>query len=278
MIQRSYDGKATLYVVPTPIGNLEDMTFRSISVLNEVDVVCSEDTRITRQLFNHFNVSNKLISNNKNNENFNVSKIIDFLTEGKKVALVSDRGTPGISDPGYIAVKEAIKKGFNVVCLPGANALVPAIVMSGLDTSKFLFYGFLNSKSSKRKQELENLKPYPFTLALYEAPHRIRETLNDIFCVFGDRKIALVREISKLYEEITRENLSVILDNLETIKGEFVIVIDGNKDVETFESVTLEEQFEEYINQGLTEKEAIKKIAKDRKVNKNEIYQHFKAS
>ena len=180
MSQKSYDGTPTLYIVPTPIGNMEDITFRAINILKEVDVIFSEDTRVTRELLKKFEIKKPLISSHLYNENKNQEKEIKYLEEGKNVAVVSDRGTPVISDPGYILVKEAIEKNYNVVCLPGATALIPALVMSGLGDGPFTFYGFLNSKESKRKKELENLKEMPYTIIFYEAPHRITKTLTNI--------------------------------------------------------------------------------------------------
>jgi len=184
MSQKSYNGNSTMFLVPTPIGNLEDITYRAIKVLNEVDVVFSEDTRVTLNLLNHYNIKKKLISAHKFNEEKIVSTMLEFLSNGKDIALVSDRGTPLISDPGNICVKKVISSGYNVVSLPGSTALIPALTVSGLDTDRFLFYGFLNSKSSKRQKELENLKKEKFTLIFYEAPHRLLETLEDILNIF----------------------------------------------------------------------------------------------
>ena len=180
MSQKSYDNTPTLYIVPTPIGNMEDITYRAINTLKEVDVIFAEDTRVTKQLLNHFNINKKLISSHLYNETNNCGKEIEYLKQGKNIAIVSDRGTPVISDPGYILVKEAIKYGFNTVCLPGPTAIIPALVMSGLGEGPFTFYGFLNSKESKRKKELEDLKENPFTVIFYEAPHRIIKTLRNI--------------------------------------------------------------------------------------------------
>ncbi|MCI9070621.1 MAG: 16S rRNA (cytidine(1402)-2'-O)-methyltransferase [Clostridium sp.] len=164
MIQKSYDGSPTLYVIPTPIGNMEDITIRAINILKEVDVIFSEDTRVTNLLLKHFDIKKTLISSHLYNENTNQEKEITYLKDGKNIAVVSDRGTPVISDPGYILVKQAIKYNYNVVCLPGATALIPALVMSGLGEGPFIFYGFLNSKETKRKKELEDLSENKFTI------------------------------------------------------------------------------------------------------------------
>lgn len=276
MRQKSYDNSPTLYIVPTPIGNLEDITYRAIKILNEVDVVFCEDTRDTRQLLNHFNIKNKLIANHKFNEATVKTKILSFLEDGKTVALVSDRGTPGISDPGYEAIKYVIESGYNVVCLPGANALIPAIVMSGINPQPFLFYGFLNSKQSKQKEELENLKNLKYSLIFYEAPHRLKSTLENMLSVLGNRKIALVREISKLHEEIIRDTLENIIEIVDTLKGEFVIVVEANQSIENrYDDLTILEHIDMYIKQGFDSKEAIKKVAKDRNLPKNEVYQEY---
>ncbi len=276
MIQKSYDGKPTLYLVPTPIGNLEDMTYRAVNVLKSVDVIFSEDTRVTRQLLNHFEISKKLISNHEHNEYIVKEKIEEYLKDGSNVALVSDRGTPAISDPGEVAVKYLAEKGYNVVCLPGANALIPALVMSSIDTRPFMFYGFLNSKSSIQKEELKKLSKICATLIFYEAPHRLTSTLKNMYEVLGDRKIALVREISKMHEEVIRDNISKVIEISDTLKGEFVIVVEKYIEKEKdYSNIPVDVQVKELISEGLSEKDAIKKVAKMRGVVKNEIYKEY---
>ena len=275
MIQKSYDGSPILYIVPTPIGNLEDITIRALNVLKEVDVIFAEDTRTTKQLLTNFNINKKLISSHLYNENQNEVKEIDYLKQGKNIAIVSDRGTPVISDPGYILVKNAIKNGYNVVCLPGPTAVIPALVMSGLSGGPFTFYGFLNSKESKRKKELETLKQSPYPIAFYEAPHRLKKTLNNIYEIFGNRKIAIVREISKRYEEVIRGTVENLLKTVENLKGEIVIVVEGNNEIKTFENLSIKEHVNLYIEDGLTPNEAIKKVAKERNVPKSEIYNNY---
>ncbi len=275
MIQKSYDGSPILYIVPTPIGNLEDITIRALNVLKEVDVIFAEDTRTTKQLLTNFNINKKLISSHLYNENQNEAKEIDYLKQGKNIAIVSDRGTPVISDPGYILVKNAIKNGYNVVCLPGPTAVIPALVMSGLSGGPFTFYGFLNSKESKRKKELETLKQSPYPIAFYEAPHRLKKTLNNIYEIFGNRKIAIVREISKRYEEVIRGTVENLLKTVENLKGEIVIVVEGNNEIKTFENLSIKEHVNLYIEDGLTPNEAIKKVAKERNVPKSEIYNNY---
>ena len=276
MNQKSYDGSPTLYLVPTPIGNLGDFTFRAVEVLNQVEVIFSEDTRVTINLLNHYDIKKKLIAFHKFNEEQKVGVVLSYLENGKSVAIVSDRGTPVLSDPGEICTKKVIEKGYNVVSLPGATAAIPAITASGLDSSKFIFYGFLNSKSSKRKKELEFLKNNKMTIIFYEAPHRIMEMLADLKDVFGDRKISISREISKKFEEIYRATISEVMNMLTEVKGEFVIVVEGNKDVISFDDITIKEHVNMYMEDGLTEKEAIKKVAKERNMSKSDVYKEVK--
>ncbi len=275
MRQKSYDNSPTLYIVPTPIGNMEDITYRALNILKEVDIVFAEDTRVTNQLLNYFNIKKPLISSHLYNESSNCHREIKYLKEGKNVAIVSDRGTPVISDPGYILVKEAIKNGFNVVCLPGATAVIPAIVMSGLGDGPFIFYGFLNSKESKRKRELEELKEVPFALVFYEAPHRLIKTLNNIKTIFGNRKGAIVREISKRYEEVIRGTVEELLDASDDLKGEIVLVIEGNKAGKDFSHLSIIDHVNIYLKEGKASKEAIKLVAKDRNIPKSEVYNEY---
>lgn len=276
MRQKSYDNSPTLYIIPTPIGNLEDMTFRAIKILKEVDLIFCEDTRITRQLLNHFEIHKPLISNHKYNEYVEKEKILENLKLGKNIALVSDRGTPGISDPGYEAIKYVIDNGYNVVCLPGANALIPALVMSGINPQPFLFYGFLNSKASKQKEELEKIKNLEYSIIFYEAPHRLKNTLGNIMKVLGNRNISLAREISKIHEEVIRDTIENVISICDTLKGEFVIIVEGQKKEEIdYSNINVIDQINLYIKNGMSEKDAIKKVAKERKVAKNEIYMEY---
>lgn len=276
MSQKSYDGKTTLYIVPTPIGNLEDMTFRAIVTLKEVDVIFSEDTRVTLNLLNYFDIKKKLIPSHKFNEDISSDKVLEYLSNGNNVAIVSDRGTPILSDPGNICVKKAIDAGYNVVSLPGATALVPALTSSGIDASRFIFYGFLNSKHSQRMKELELLKSQKMTIIFYEAPHRILDTLNDIKNIFGDRTISVSREISKRYEEIYRGIISEVINEIGVPKGEFVIVVTGNMENTNYDNINVQEHVKMYMDDGIDEKSAIKMVAKDRNVPKSEIYKQVK--
>lgn len=275
MWQNSYNEENALYLVPTPIGNLEDMTFRAIEVLKNVDVIFSEDTRVTLNLLNHFQIKKKLYALHDHNEQEMKEKVLDFLSQGCNVALVSDRGTPIISDPGYKTVEYVTQKGFSVIALPGANAFVPALIASGISPQPFLFYGFLNSKSSSLKKELQSLKDQEATLIFYEAPHRIEKTLCLMYEVFGNRKISLSREISKKFESIYRGTLEELMHNLDFVKGEFVIVVEGNKEKENFESLDICQHVDIYIQNGLSVMDAIKKVSKERMLSKNEVYHQY---
>lgn len=275
MSQKSYDNSPTLYLIPTPIGNLDDISIRCLNTLKEVDVIFSEDTRVTSLLLSHFEISKKLVSSHSYNEDVTSNKLIDYLKEGKNVGLVSDRGTPVISDPGYKLAKAAIDNNFNVVALPGTTAFVPALIASGLNPQPFLFFGFLSNKSNKRKKELEDLKNYPYTLIFYEAPHRLLETLDDMYDVLGNRKICISREISKKFEEIYRDTLENIREQVKDAKGEFVIVIDGNYEEKTYDNLSVIEHVNLYIKEGYDVKEASKLVAKERKMTKSDVYNEY---
>ncbi|CCY45645.1 ribosomal RNA small subunit methyltransferase I [Clostridium sp. CAG:1193] len=276
MSQKSYDNTPTLYLVPTPIGNLDDFTFRGVEILKKVDVIFSEDTRVTLNLLNHFNIKKHLVASHKFNEEKSSAKLLSYLNEGKSVALVTDRGTPLLSDPGNICVKKVVEMGYNVVSLPGATAAIPALTSSSIDSSRFLFYGFLNSKQSKRIKELELLKDVKYTIIFYEAPHRIIDTLNDMKQVFKNRYISISREISKKYEEIYRGTIEEVIKELNEPKGEFVIVVSGNDEEVSYDDLSVQDHVDMYVRDGYTLKDAIKKVAKDRNVAKNEIYREVK--
>lgn len=273
--QKSYDNTPSLYLITTPIGNMDDITYRAIKTMEEVDILLAEDTRVTKLLLNHFGIKNKLIANHKFNEESNVEQIISYLKKGMNVGLVSDRGTPIISDPGYEAAKKIIEEGFNVISIPGVTALIPALTSSGLIPQPFLFYGFLNSKDSKQKKELETLKNEKSTIIFYEAPHRITNTLNNILEVFGNRDCSISREITKKFEEIYRGKISEVLPLLENAKGEMVIVVAGNNNVNTFSNMTIVEHVNLYIKEGKTVMDSIKLVAKERKLTKNEVYSSY---
>lgn len=274
MIQNSYNNTPSLYLIPTPIGNLDDITYRAVKVLEEVEVIFSEDTRVTLNLLNNFGIKKKLISLHEHNENDIKEKVLDYLKSGFSVGLVTDRGTPIISDPGYKTVKYVSDNNFNVIALPGATAFVCALIASGISPQPFLFYGFLNSKDSRKKEELELLKDVEYTMIFYEAPHRIINTLNIMLDIFGNRKISISREITKKFETIYRGNLNDIIKNIPE-KGEFVIVVSGNDEKEVISDLSIKESVNLYIKAGFDVMSSIKKVARDKKLPKNEIYKEY---
>ena len=275
MSQKSYDGSATLYLIPTPIGNMDDITIRAVKILEEVEVIFAEDTRVTNQLLHHLGIKKKLFSSHNFNESTNENKLLEYLSNGYNVGLVSDRGTPIISDPGYDLAKCAIDHGYNVVGLPGPTALISALITSGINPSSFLFYGFLNSKKTKREEELLELKDLRHTMIFYEAPHRILDTLESMKNILGNREISISREISKKFEEIYRGHLDDISSQFVDIKGEFVIVVGGNNEAKTYDNLTIIEHVNLYIKEGHDVKEAIKLVARERGMNKRDVYSEY---
>lgn len=273
MSQKSYDNIPTLYLIPTPIGNMEDITIRALNTLKMVDVVFCEDTRVTGQLLKYYDISKKLISSHQYNEANNKQKLLEYLGNNLNVGLVSDRGTPIISDPGYELARFAIEEGYNVVSLPGATALIPALTSSGISPMPFYYYGFLNSKDSARRKELEFLKNIDATLILYEAPHRINKTLKDLGNILGNnRKMSISREITKKYEEIYRGTIGELIEQNNEYKGELVIVVEGNKSTTEYKSLTIEEHVNLYIEDGKSSMDAIKIVSKERGMKKSEVY------
>ncbi len=270
-----------LYLVATPIGNLEDITLRALRILKEVDIIAAEDTRHTLKLLNHFEISKPLISYYKQNESTRSVEFVEKLKSGKSIAIVSDAGTPGISDPGEQIVKCAIENNIEIVPIPGACALVNGLICSGMATREFCFLGFLSAVKKERKEKLEEIKYETKTLIFYEAPHKLKKTLQDMVEILGDRNIVLARELTKIHEEFIRGKISEIIEKLEDVKGEFVVIVEGNcetkkeSEIKNLNNGTFEEQYEFYQNQGFTKKEIVKQIAKDRGVSKNEIYQYF---
>lgn len=268
-----------LYLVATPIGNLEDITLRAINVLKNVDLIAAEDTRHTLKLLNHLEISKPMISCHRHNENEKSNKIIEKLKEGKNIAIVSDAGTPGISDPGEEVVKEAIKENIQIIPIPGACAAINALIVSGIDTKEFYFLGFLPLNKKLRKEKFEEIKKSEKTIIIYEAPHKMKNTLQDLKDVINNRKIVLSRELTKIHEEFIRKNINELLDNIDNLKGEMILIIEGNKKEKNEENelnfLSIEEHYKYYEKQGYDKKEIIKKIAKDRNVNKNEIYMKF---
>ena len=279
MIQKSYENSeyGKLYLIPTPIGNLDDITLRAIKTLEMVDIVYAEDTRETLNLLKYLKINKKVESCHKYTEMKHKDKIVQILKSGKNIGYVTDRGTPLISDPGNVIVDESIKQNITVIALPGPNALLPAINMSGLSNERFLFYGFLNSKQSLAKKELIDLKDIKQTIIFYESPHRITDTLSQLLDVFGNRNIAIVREISKLHEEVIRDNIENILKISDTLKGEMVIIVEGNTKEETLE-VNYTEEIDKLLTQGYSKRDAIREIADKYNVSKNKLYNEFKES
>ena len=274
MIQKSYDKEiSNCYIVPTPIGNMKDMTFRSVEVLKQVDAVFAEDTRVTGVLLNNLDIKKKIYQNQKFNEAKASGVAVELLKEGKNIAVVTDRGTPLISDPGNVLVSEVIKNGFNVIALPGACAFVPALNMSNINQEKFLFYGFLSSKEGQAIHELEKLKSINFTIVLYEAPHRLYKTLQNIEKILGNIQISISREITKLHEEVFRGSVSEALEIYKEVKGEIVIVIDNNKNEVDYE-VSFNEVMD-LIKLGVKPNDAVKYVSKKNEVSRNILYSMY---
>ena len=269
--------KGILYVVATPIGNLEDITIRGIRILKEVDLIAAEDTRHTLKLLNHLEISKPMISYHRHNEEIRCENLLKELNDGKNIALVSDAGTPGICDPGEEIIKKCIEEKIKIVPLPGACAMINALITSGISTKEFTFIGFLPLNKKNRQEKLEEIKKSNKTIIIYEAPHKLKSTLCDLEKILEDRKIVLARELTKIHEEYIRGTVREVISKIENIKGEIVLIIEGNnkKEENNLNSLSLEEHYKFYEDQGLEKKEIIKKIAKDRNVNKNEIYQYF---
>lgn len=279
-IQKSFAQQTgTLYLVPTPIGNLEDMTFRAVKTLQTVDLIASEDTRNTQKLLNHFEVKVPQKSLHEHNYNERIPELMNFLKEGNSIAQVSDAGMPSISDPGHELVVACIEENIPVVALPGATAGMTALIASGLMPQPFLFYGFLQRKRSIQKRELEELKKQTVTLIFYESPHRIKETLKNLLEILGNREVVICRELTKLYEEYLRGTAEEVIDYLSehALKGECCLLVSGATDAEeeeVFEG-TLKEQVEALILDGTSSKEAIKIVAKRHGLKKQDVYKEY---
>lgn len=268
-----------LYIVATPIGNLEDITLRAINVLKEVDLIAAEDTRHTLKLLNHLGISKSLICYHRHNEDVKSDVLIEKLQNGENIALVSDAGTPGICDPGEEIIRKCIDLGISIVPIPGACAMVNALICSGINTREFSFLGFLPLNKKLRRYKLEEIENSNKTIIIYEAPHKLESTLKDLKQVLNNtRSIVLAREITKIHEEFIRGNIDYLIENVKNIKGEIVLIIEGNSQItkeNELNSLSVEEHYKFYENQGLDKKDIIKKVAKDRNVNKNEIYKVF---
>ena len=269
---------ATLFLVATPIGNLNEVSNRCLETLRSVKVIACEDTRNTRKLLSHFDIHTPLISYHNYNEELASGSIIEYLEKGEDVALVSDAGYPLISDPGYVLVNEVIEKGFNINTVSGPNACLNALVASGLSVNHYMFYGFLNSKSSSARKELEELKNFPYTIVFYEAPHRIKKTVELVYEVFGDRKAVIARELTKIHEEYIRGNLSELV-NIGDLKGEIVFLVEGYKQEEAeINFDALKNEVLNLVDNGLKTKVAISEVASKYKVSKNELYDYYHKS
>lgn len=266
-----------LYLVATPIGNLEDITFRALRILKEVDFIAAEDTRHTLKLLNHFDIHKPLISYYEHNIRERGEQIIERLKNGETAALVSDAGTPAISDPGEDIVRLCSLEGIRVIPVPGAVAAINALICSGLPTARFSFEGFLSVNKKSRKEHLESVKGSPYTLIFYEAPHKLKNTLSDMLASFGNRKLTVARELTKKFEEFLYTTLEDAIKHFEEVppKGEFVLILEGAKEenkTSLFDNMSILEHINYYIVSGMDKKEAIKKVATDRGVSKREIY------
>lgn len=278
--QKSFGNEnPTLYLVATPIGNLEELTPRAKDILNHVDVIAAEDTRTTMRLLAHFGIQTRLLSHHQHNEDASSKGLLDLLDQGLNIALVSDAGYPLISDPGSIVTQKVIKSGYNVVPISGSNAMLNALVCSGLNTQHFLFYGFLKTSEKDRRKELYELKYFPYTIIFYEAPHRIKKMLATCLDVLGNRNICLARELTKMHEEFMRGTIEEIVEALDGIKGEIVIVVEGSMEERSLENTSpmplVHDQIKSYIDDGLTTNEAIKRVAREYGLSKNDIYKKF---
>ncbi|MCI1959258.1 MAG: 16S rRNA (cytidine(1402)-2'-O)-methyltransferase [Clostridia bacterium] len=275
----------TLYLCGTPIGNLGDITLREIETLKNCDLIAAEDTRNTLKLLNHFNISTPMTSYHEHNKYSKGPVLIEKLKSGTNIALVTDAGMPGISDPGCDLAKDCINEGIPVTSAPGPTAVITALVISGMDSRRFVFEGFLPSDKKECAYVLKNIENETRTVVFYEAPHRLCATLKTLIKATNDRKAACVREITKKYEEVKRGRLSELLEfyKLNEPKGEFVIIIAGksieeikNEEIKSWESISIEEHVKKYINDGFSEKDAMKLAAKDRGITKREIYAKLK--
>lgn len=271
----------TLYLCATPIGNLEDMTFRVIKTLKEVDLIAAEDTRNTIKLLNHFEIKTPMTSYHEYNKIDKAKYLVEKMLNGTNIALVTDAGTPGISDPGEEIVKQAYQAGITVTSLPGACACITALTLSGLSTRRFSFEAFLPTDKKERKFILDSLKTETRTTIIYEAPHHLKSTLAELYSYIGNRKITLCRELTKLHETIQQMTLESAIEYYNTTapKGEYVMVIEGishrqleEQSIQEWEKITIQEHMDIYLTQGMDKKSAIKQVAADRGIPKREVY------
>ncbi|MFD2638534.1 16S rRNA (cytidine(1402)-2'-O)-methyltransferase [Piscibacillus salipiscarius] len=285
-IQKSFDSKEPgLYIVPTPIGNLDDMTYRAVSILQSVDMIACEDTRQTKKLLHYFNIEKPLISYHEHNKFEREEKLINLLKDGQTIALVSDAGMPIISDPGFELVRRVREEGVNVTALPGANAALTALVGSGITSGSFTFYGFLPRKKKELKEVFEELGKANHTLIFYESPHRVKHTIEVMNEVYSsDRKVVVARELTKKFEEYVYGSLDEVSLYMKSedaeLRGEFCIVLEGRLEFEDeqnnwWEELSVKEHVDHYVRQGDSPKDAIKKVAKERGQAKNKVYQAY---
>lgn len=272
-----------LYLVPTPIGNLEDMTFRAVKILKEVDIIAAEDTRQSKKLCNHFEIDTHIFSYHEHNKEYSGNKVIDYLKEKKNVALISDAGMPTISDPGSELVKQVLAIGGSVIPLPGANAALTALIASGITPQPFYFFGFLDRQKKEKKQQLESLRSRRETFILYESPHRLKETLMLMKEYLGNRIICLSRELTKKFEEFIRGDIDEVIKWSEEneIRGEFCIIVEGSSEDEQakedtwWSGISIEDHVEHYMKLNLSSKDAIKRVAGERGLQKRDVYQAY---
>ena len=270
--------EGNLYIIATPIGNLEDITLRALRILKEVDLIAAEDTRQTLKLLNYYEINKPLISYHRHNEEIKSEILIEKLKKGENIALVSDAGTPGICDPGEEVIKKAICENIKIIPIPGACAMINALICSGISTKEFEFLGFLPLNKKLRKENLEEIENSNKTIILSEAPHKMKSTLEDLQKILKNRKIVLARELTKIHEEFIRKSVEDILKDIDNLKGEMILIIEGNTNNQKenkLNLLSLDEHYNYYEKMGLNKKEIIKQIAKDKNLNKNEIYMQF---
>ena len=270
-----------IYLIATPIGNLEDITYRAVKILKEVNIIAAEDTRHSLKLLNHLEISKPMISYHRHNEDTKTDVLLNILKEGKDIGLITDAGTPGISDPGEEIVKEAIKNNIEVIPIPGACALINALITSGLNTKEFSFYGFLPLDKKLRKEKMDDIKKQNKTIIFYEAPHRLEKTLKELKEIFGNINIVVAKELTKIHETFYRGTIEEVLEKMGEIKGEFIVMFEVHSktekelEIEELSKKTIEEQYTYYEKQGLSKKDIIKTIAKNNNVPKDVIYKQF---
>lgn len=270
-----------IYLIATPIGNLEDITYRAVKILKEVNIIAAEDTRHSLKLLNHLEISKPMISYHRHNEDTKTDVLLNILKEGKDIGLITDAGTPGISDPGEEIVKEAIKNNIEVIPIPGACALINALITSGLNTKEFSFYGFLPLDKKLRKEKMDDIKKQNKTIIFYEAPHRLEKTLKELKEIFGNINIVVAKELTKIHETFYRGTIEEVLEKMGEIKGEFIVMFEVHSktekelEIEELSKKTIEEQYTYYEKQGLSKKYIIKTIAKNNNVPKDVIYKQF---